>query len=384
VKRDLYTADHEAYREVVAEFVKREVVDNLEKWDAQRLIDRTTWLAAGAQGIIGMAVPEEYDGGGTRDYRYRMVVLEELAKVHATSLAQSFSLQDDVILPYPLLLGTPEQKVKYAGGMARGELIGAIAMTEPGTGSDLRGIRTVGRKVDGGWIVNGAKTFITSGYQCDFVITVTRTDPDAGAKGFTLLIVDADSPGFSRGRKLDKVGIVAQDTAELFFEDVFVPDANVLGEVGGGMAALGHNLPLERLSIAAHAIAVGDVILKDAVQYTTDRKAFGQSIGDFQHLRFQLAEMATELDVTRAYVDKCVLAQSVGELTPVEAAKAKWWASEIQNRVIDRCLQFYGGYGYMLEYPVARAYRDARVQKIYGGTNEVMKLIIGRDLTGRK
>ncbi|MTD15985.1 acyl-CoA dehydrogenase [Nakamurella sp. YIM 132087] len=384
MKRGLYTADHEAFREVVAEFVRREVVDKLEKWDEQRLIDRATWLAAGAQGIIGLSAPEEFGGAGQSDYRYRSVVLEELAKVHATSLASSFSLQDDIIIPYVAALGTEEQKDRYVRGMASGELIGAIAMTEPGTGSDLRGIRTSGRKVDGGWIVNGAKTFITSGYQCDFVITVVRTDPEATSRAFSLLIVPADSPGFSRGRKLDKVGLLAQDTAELFYEEVFVPDSAVLGELGGGLGQLAHHLPLERLSIAAHAIAVSDAVLKDTIDYTQQRVAFGQPIADFQNTRFQLAEMATELDVTRAYVDKAMLAQSDGELTATEAAKAKWWAAEVQNRIIDRCLQLHGGYGYMLEYPVARAFRDARIQKIFGGTNEIMKMIIGREIIGRR
>jgi long-chain-acyl-CoA dehydrogenase len=257
-------------------------------------------------------------------------------------------------------------------------------MTEPGAGSDLRGIRTSGQKVDGGWIVNGAKTFITNGIQSDIVITVVRTDPAGGSAGFTLLVVERGMAGFSRGRKLDKLGLHAQDTAELFFDDVFVPDDNVLGSVGGGFGQLVSHLPLERLAIAAQAIAVSAVVLQQTIDYTNQREAFGRRIADFQNTRFVLAELSTELDVTTAYVDKAMLAHSEGRLTVAEAAKAKWWASDMQGRLIDRCLQLFGGYGFMMEYPVARAYQDARVQRIFGGTNEIMKEIIGRDVVGRR
>jgi len=383
MKQNFYEPDHESFREVVAAFVEREVLPNLDRWDEQRLIDRETWLVAGRQGIIGLSAPEEFGGPASPDYRFRMVVLEELGKAFATSLASSFSLQDDILIPYISAFGTDEQRRRWLPPMISGELIAAIAMTEPGTGSDLQGIRTSAVRVDGGWRVNGAKTFITSGIQCDLVVVVARTDPEGGPHGFTLLVVEKDMPGFTRGRKLDKVGLDAQDTAELFFEDVFVPEANVLGEVGGGMAQLKQMLPLERLSIAAHAVAVSEAVLANTVEYTRQRTAFGKRIADFQNTRFQLAEMATELDVTRAYVERAILAHNAGELTVVDAAKAKWWASEIQNRIIDRCLQLHGGYGYMLEYPVARAFKDARIQKIFGGTNEIMKHIIGRDLVGR-
>ena len=384
MKRRLYEPDHEAFRESVREFVATEVAPNLERWDKQRLIDREVWLAAGKQGIIGLPAPAEYGGGGTSDYRFRNVVLEELARVHATSVSSSFSLQDDITIPYVAGLGTAEQRARWLPGMCSGEIITAIAMTEPSTGSDLRAIKTSAQKVDGGWLVNGSKTFITSGIQSDLVITVARTDPAGGSKGFSLLVVERDMAGFSRGRKLDKIGLHAQDTAELFFDDVFVPEENLLGELGGGFGQLVDNLPLERLSIAAHAIAVSDSILASTLEYTTMRTAFGQPVADFQNSRFELAEIATELDVTRAFVDQAILANNAGELTVVDAAKAKWWASEVQNRVIDRCLQLHGGYGYMLEYPVARAFQDARIQKIFGGTNEIMKQIIGRDLVGRK
>jgi long-chain-acyl-CoA dehydrogenase len=385
MRRDLYEADHETYRASVREFVAREVTPNLARWDEQRLIDRDVWLAAGKQGVIGLSAPESFGGAGAaEDYRYRNVVLEELARVHATSVASSFSLQDDIAIPYMATLGDDDQCAKWLPRMVAGELIGAIAMTEPGTGSDLQGIRTSGRRVDGGWVVDGAKTFITNGIQSDLVIVVVRTDPDAGSRGFSLLVVERGMTGFTRGRKLDKVGLHAQDTAELFFDQVFVPEENVLGAVGGGFGQLVEHLPLERLSIAAHAVAVSDSILASTVGYTQQRVAFGQPIADFQNTRFVLAELATEADVTRAFVDRCIRAYADGDLAVVDAAKAKWWASDVQNRIIDRCLQLHGGYGWMMEYPVGRAFQDARIQKIFGGTNEIMKQIIGRDIIGRR
>ncbi|MDQ6523451.1 acyl-CoA dehydrogenase family protein [Nocardioides sp. LHD-245] len=385
MKRSLYTADHEEFRSVVREFVDREVVDNIERWEEERLIDRDVWLAAGKQGILGLPAPVEYGGAGQfRDYRFRNVVLEELARVHATSLASSFSLQDDIAIPYLTSLGNDEQKARWLPRLVAGELIGAIAMTEPGTGSDLRGIRTSGARVDGGWVVSGAKTFITNGIHSDLVITVVRTDPEGGSRGFTLMVVERDMPGFSRGRKLNKVGLHGQDTAELVFEDVFVPDANVLGEIGGGFGQLVHHLPLERLSIAAAAVAGSTAILQSTVEYVDDRVAFGQPIADFQNTRFVLADVATEIDVTRAFVDQAIRSWNAEELTVVDAAKAKLWASEMQGRVVDRCLQLHGGYGFMLEYPVGRAYQDARIQRIFGGANEIMRQIIGQDLFGRR
>lgn len=385
MKRHLYNEDHEAFRDVVREFVRREVEGNVERWEEQRFIDRETWLAAGKQGIIGLSTPEQYDGAGQlHDYRYRNVLLEEFAAANATSLGSSFSLQDDIVIPYIAELGTDEQKRRWLSKMAAGELIGAIAMTEPGTGSDLRGIKTSGKKVDGGWIINGSKTFITSGIQSDLVIVVTRTDPAGGSKGFSLLVVERDTPGFERGRKLKKVGLHGQDTAELSFTDVFVPESNLLGSVGGGFGQLVNHLPLERLNIGAQAIANADAIFAQTLQYTNDREAFGKPIADFQNTRFELASMATELDVTRAYIDQSIMAYNGGDLTVVDAAKSKLYASEMQNRVIDRCLQLHGGYGFMIEYPVARAFQDARIQRIFGGTNEIMREIIGRDLVGRR
>ncbi|MFT4287948.1 acyl-CoA dehydrogenase family protein [Nocardioides sp.] len=383
MRRELYDADHESFRTVVAEFVDREVTPNLERWDEQRLIDRETWLAAGKQGLIGLAAPEEFGGGGGADYRFRAVLLEELARVHATSLASSFSLQDDIAIPYIREIGTAEQQRRWLPRMAAGELIGAIAMTEPGTGSDLKGIRTSAKQVSGGWVVNGAKTFITNGIHSDLVITVARTDPEGGSGGFSLLVVERDMPGFSRGRKLKKVGLHAQDTAELVYEDVFVPDENVLGEIGGGFGQLRAMLPLERLSIAVHALAVSEAILAETIDYVRDRHAFGQRVADFQNTQFELAEMQTEVSISRVFVDRAILALNAGELTEVDAAMAKWWGADLQNRVIDRCLQLHGGYGFMLEYPVGRAYQDARIQRIFGGANEIMKQIIGRSIVGR-
>jgi alkylation response protein AidB-like acyl-CoA dehydrogenase len=385
MQRNLYTSDHDAFREVVRKFLEREVVGNIERWEAAGLIDRAIWVAAGKQGIIGLSAPEEYGGAGQgRDYRYRNVVLEEMNRVHATSLASGFSLQDDIAIPYVASLGTHEQKSRWLPHMAAGELIGAIAMTEPGTGSDLRGITTSAKKTDGGWILNGAKTFITNGIHADLVITVARTDPAGGSRGFSLLVVERDMPGFERGRKLKKVGLHGQDTAELSFTDVFVPDANLLGDLGGGFGQLVHHLPLERLSIAAHAIASAQAVLESTIAYTNERVAFGEKVADFQNTRFVLADVAAEIDVTRAYVDQSIRAFNAGDLSVVDAAKGKLVASEMQNQVIDRCLQFHGGYGYMLEYPVARAFQDARIQRIFGGANEIMRQIIGRDLFGRR
>jgi alkylation response protein AidB-like acyl-CoA dehydrogenase len=382
VHRNLYDSDHEAFREVVQAFVKREVEPNNERWEAERNVDRSAWLAAGKQNIIGHLIPEKLGGLGTQDYRFRAVVTEELAKVGAASVSSGFGLQDDIAIPYLVDLGTDEQQERWLPPMASGEAIGAIAMTEPGAGSDLQGIRTTATKDGGDWIVNGAKTFITNGINADLVIVVARTNPDAGSRGISLLVVERDMPGFSRGRKLDKLGLHGQDTAELFFDDVRVPAANLLGREGGGFVHLMERLPRERLSIAVMALASARAGIGWTVDYTTQRTAFGQPIASFQNTGFELATAVTEVDVLEAYVDKAIVALNAGELTAVDAAKAKLWATEVQKRVLDHCLQLFGGYGYMNEYPIARAYADARVQTIYGGTSEIMKTIIARDLTG--
>jgi long-chain-acyl-CoA dehydrogenase len=380
--RGLYTEDHEQYRAVVREFVAREVTDHLAEWDANQCTGRAVWLAAGKQGIIGLTAPEEHGGPGLDDWRFRNVVYEELSRVGAASLASSFSLHDDILIPYVTAMGTNEQKRRWLPGMVAGEIIMAVGMTEPGTGSDLRAVRTNAVKVAGGWKLNGAKTFITSGQQADLVCVVTRTDPAGGTDGFSLLVVEAGMPGFERGRNLKKVGLWAQDTSELFFSDVFVPDENLLGTLGGGFRHLMRHLPLERLAIAAGAVAAATSALDWTVAYARERIAFGQPVASFQNSQFVLADLVTELDVARAYLDRCILAFNDGTLTTVDASKAKLFCTEMQVRLIDKCLQLFGGYGYMLEYPIARAYLDARVQKIYGGTNEIQRQIIARDLTG--
>ncbi|MDJ0105722.1 acyl-CoA dehydrogenase family protein [Rhodococcus erythropolis] len=380
MRRTLFTADHEAYRETVREFIAREITPHYDSWEEARLVDRSAWLAAGKMGIVGLAVPEQYGGSGELDYRYRYVVAEEIARTGTTSFGAGLGLQDDIVIPYIADLGTDEQKARWLPGMAAGELICAIAMTEPGTGSDLQGIKTSAVRDGDYWILNGQKTFITSGIHADIVIVAARTDLKAGSRGFSLLVVERGMDGFTRGRKLHKVGLAGQDTAELSFDNVRVPVGNLLGEEGGGLIHLMERLPRERLSIAASAISSARAAYEWTKDYAFDRTAFGKPIGDFQNTRFALAEMLTEIDVTQAYVDNAVLAINDDQLSAVEAAQAKWWASELQKRVVDRCVQLHGGYGYMMEYPIARAYVDSRIQTIYGGTTEIMKEIIGRDI----
>jgi len=378
MKRCVFEAEHEQLRETTKQYIERELVPNAEKWERERIVDRSAFVTAGKYGLIGFNMPEEYGGGGSDDFRFNAVIDEEIARYGGP--APSLSLQNDVVGPYFIRLCTEEQKRRWLPGIASGEIIVAIAMTEPGAGSDLAGIRTSAVRDGDDWIVNGAKTFISSGINSDLVIVVTRTDPEAGHKGFTLLVVERDMPGFTRGRKLDKMGLHAQDTSELNFENVRVPSSNVLGQQGRGFYHLMHNLPSERLSIAISAIAGARETWRQTLQYAKDRKAFGKPIGSFQHNRFLLAEMDTELDVSERYIDRCLQAVVDDELTAVEAAKAKWWCTETAKKVIDGCVQLHGGYGYMMEYRVARDYVDSRVQTIFGGTTEIMKDIIGRDL----
>ncbi|MFF7647175.1 acyl-CoA dehydrogenase family protein [Streptomyces canus] len=378
--RELYTADHEAYRETVREFLAREVVPHNARWEADRWIDREVYARAAQQGIYALQIPEEYGGAGQRDYRFRMVASEEIAKVHARSFALTLALQDDLVLHYLLDLTGDEQRKRWLPEFASGRTIGALAMTEPGTGSDLRGIRTHARREGDTWFLNGQKTFISSGIMADVVIVAARTDPEAGSRGFSLFLVESGTPGFTRGRKLDKIGLPAQDTAELFFEDARVPAAALLGEEGRGLQYLMSHLPRERLGVATEAMSNCRAVFEETRRYCFERRAFGQPIGEFQHVRFELAELATEIDVAQAYVDRMVLAFNADKLTAVDAAKGKWYVSELQKRVMDTCVQLHGGYGYMAEYPVARAFLDTRVQTIYGGTTAIMKEIIGRDL----
>jgi alkylation response protein AidB-like acyl-CoA dehydrogenase len=384
VERTLYDDDHEAYRETVREFLAREVVPHKDAWDDDRWIPREVYRAAAEAGLYALQVPEEHGGSGVSDYRYRLVVGEEVGKVNAISFGVTLGLQDDLFLAYLLGRGTVEQKKRWLPGFAAGELIGALAMTEPGTGSDLQGMRTSARRDGDHWVVNGQKTFISSGIMADLIVLAVRTDPEGGSNGFSLLMVEADStPGFERGRKLDKIGLPGQDTSELYFTDARVPAENLLGEEGQGLRYLMSHLPRERLGITNQSITSARAIYDQTVDYLKDRTAFGKRLVDPQATRFALAEIETELDVAQAYVDASVLAFNAGTLTPVEAAKGKWYVSELMKRVIDRCLQLHGGYGFMREYAVGKAYVDTRIQTIYGGTTEIMKEIIGRDIAGR-
>jgi len=377
MKRQIFEPEHEALRESVRTFIEKEIAPHHRRWEEVGLVDREVWLAAGRQGLLGFAVPPEYGGGGVDDFRYNIVLAEEMARAGANGPA--FSLHNDIVGPYLTSLCTDEQKARWLPGYCAGELITAIAMTEPGAGSDLQGIRTTAiRSADGRhYALNGQKTFISNGILSDLVIVVARTDPEAGHRGISLLMVERGMAGFERGRNLDKIGQKAQDTAELFFDDVQVPATNLLGEEGSGFTNLMRNLPFERLSIAAVAIAVAEAVFEFTSTYCKEREAFGKPIGSFQHNRFALAEMATEIEIGRTFIDRCVVEP---QLTAATAAMAKWWCTELQKRVVDQCLQLHGGYGYMSEYPIARAYLDSRIQTIYGGTTEIMKDLIGRSL----
>jgi len=378
LRRLVFEPEHEQLRDTAKRFIEREVAPNAAKWEEAGIVDRSAYAAAGRYGLIGFNMPEEYGGGGSEDFRFNAVVVEEIAKFGF--LTPALSVHNDIVGPYFTSLGTPEQKQRWLPGYAAGELIGAIAMSEPGAGSDLAGIRTTAVRSGDDWILNGSKTFISAGINSDLVIVVARTDPNAGHRGFSLLVVERGMAGFERGRKLDKMGQPAQDTAELHFTDVRVPAANLLGEQGRGFYHLMANLPSERLSIAIAAVAGARETYRQALQYAKDRTAFGQPIGSFQHNRFVLAELDTELDIAEQYVDRCLQAVVAGELTAVDAAKAKWWCTELAKRVVDACLQLHGGYGYMKEYKVAKDFVDTRIQTIYGGTTEIMKDLIGRSL----
>jgi alkylation response protein AidB-like acyl-CoA dehydrogenase len=378
VQSALYEAEHEAFRAMLRGFLATEVVPHHAAWEEAGVVDRSVWLKAGEQGLLGMDVPEEYGGGGVTDFRYNAILTAEISRVGASGLG--FTLQNDVVAPYLIGLTTEEQKKRWLPGVVSGAIITAIAMTEPGAGSDLQGLMTSARRDGDEWVLNGSKTFITNGINADLVIVVARTDPEAGARGFSLLGVERGMPGFERGRKLQKIGMKAQDTAELFFTDVRVPADNLLGTEGMGFIHLMTNLPQERLSIAAGAVAASRLVLDSTVEYCKSRTAFGRPIGTFQNTRFELAEMHTEVSIAETYLEKAILEHNAGRFTVEDAAMAKWWTTELQKRVVDRCLQLHGGYGYMLEYPVAKAYLDSRVQTIYGGTTEIMKEIVGRSL----
>jgi len=380
MRREIFSEEHDAFRDMVREFLAREVTPYHEQWERDGVVSRDAWLAAGRTGLLGIDMDEKYGGGGNPDFRYYAIMDEETGRAGATGLG--FFVHNDMIGRYLDRLCTPEQRERWLPGYCSGELITAIAMTEPDAGSDLQGIRTSAvRSADGDhYLLNGSKTFITNGQLCDLVIVVARTDPSAGHRGISLLVVEAGMEGFTRGRNLDKIGMHAQDTSELFFSDVRVPAANLLGEEGGGFVALMENLPRERVTIGVYALAVAEKAFEDTLAYCKQRRAFGQPIGSFQHSKFVLAEMATELEIARAFTDRVIAMHADGEVTTQEASMLKWWNTELCNRVTDRCVQLHGGYGYMREYAVGRAWADSRIQSIFGGTTEIQKEIIGRGL----
>lgn len=380
MRRTIFTDEHEALRASVREFLDRNVRPRHEEFIETRAIPREIWLEAGKQGFLGLQVPEQYGGGGVgHDYRFTAVFAEELSAVSA-AFSSCFGIHADVNAPYLVELTTEEQRQRWLPRFCSGELVTAIGMTEPGGGSDLAALQTTAVRDGDGWLLNGSKTFITNGYSADLVIVAARTDPAKGPKGISLFGVETGMAGFSRGRKLDKVGQPESDTAELFFDDVRVPAANLIGEVDRGFVHMMQRLPQERLGSAVCNIAHVATILGETIEYTKQRSAFGQPIGTFQHNKFKIAELVTAVEVAQAYVDTCVMAHVAGELTAVDAAKAKWWTAQVQNDVLDVCVQLHGGYGFMNEYRVARAWRDARVTPIWAGSNEIMKELIGREL----
>ncbi|GAA1291303.1 acyl-CoA dehydrogenase family protein [Saccharothrix xinjiangensis] len=379
MRRTLYGPDHEAFRESVRAFVDRTLKPHHERFIEQRHIDRDVWLEAGRQGLLGLEVPEEHGGSGAGDYRFNAVLGEELSKVSA-AMSSCLGIHYDVVAPYLVDLCTDEQKRRWLPRFCSGELTTAIGMTEPSGGSDLAALKSTAVRQGGDWVLNGSKTFITNGFSADLVVVAARTDPAKKARGITLFAVETGMAGFERGRKLDKVGQPESDTAELFFTDVRVPAENVIGEVDRGFIHMMERLPQERVGSAIANLAHAAQILEETIAYTKERKAFGQAVGSFQHNKFLLAELVTKVDVTQAFVDRCTEAHTRGELTATDAAKAKYWSAEVQNDVLDACVQLHGGYGYMTEYRVARAWMDARVTKIWAGSNEIMKELIGRDL----
>jgi alkylation response protein AidB-like acyl-CoA dehydrogenase len=366
MRRTIFTDEHNMFRDSFRQFVAREITPNIDQWERDGIVPRELFAAAGAAGFLGTDVPESHGGGGVEDFRYNLIIGEEVQAAGAGGAGLGITLHNDVCLPYFLSLCTPEQKDRWLPGIASGELITAVAMTEPGIGSDLASMTTTAVRDGDTYLVNGSKTFITNGINADLIITAVKTDPTQRHKGMSLLVIERGMDGFERGRNLEKVGLHSQDTAELFFTDVAVPAANLLGTEGQGFMHLVHNLPQERLSIAAAGVAGAEAALGWTLDYVKERTAFGQPIGSFQNSRFR--------------VDRCVEALNAGELTAEEAAQAKWWCTELHKRVVDTCVQLHGGYGYMLEYPIARAYADVRITTIYGGTTEIMKEIVGRSM----
>ncbi|GMV63601.1 MAG: putative acyl CoA dehydrogenase [Parvibaculum sp.] len=369
----------EILQSAVAKFYEKEFQPHVERWDEQGCVDRDAWLKAGEAGILCASIKEEYGGGGG-NFAHEMVIAEEQGRAGISGFGNS--VHSGIVAHYIQSYGTEEQKKKWLPKMASGEIVGAIAMTEPGTGSDLQGVKTTAKKSGNQYVVNGQKTFITNGQQANLICVVAKTDPAAGAKGTSLIMVETEEvEGFRRGRNLKKMGQKAQDTSELFFDEVKVPTSNLLGtEEGKGFIQLMQQLPQERLIIAVQACVAMEMALKYTSDYVKERTAFGQRILDFQNTQFKLAECKTEATIARVFTDDCAVKLLDGKLDPTTAAMAKWWTTQKQNEIVDTCLQFFGGYGYMMEYPIAKLYTDARIQKIYGGTNEIMKMLIARTL----
>ncbi|MFN0184396.1 MAG: acyl-CoA dehydrogenase family protein [Aquabacterium sp.] len=383
LKRTLFTEDHEAFRDSYRRFLEREVIPHHESWEERGYVDREVWLKAGAAGFLLPSMPEQYGGAGA-DRLYSVVMMEESARAHTSGLG--FSLHSEIVAPYILRYGSDAQKANYLPRMARGEIIGAIAMSEPGAGSDLQAVKTSAVKdANGDYTINGSKTFITNGWHSDLVIVVAKTDPTRGAKGTSLILLERGMPGFEKGKRLKKLGLKAQDTAELFFNEVKVPAANLLGREGEGFIYLMQELPWERMQIAIGSVASAQAAIDDTLAYVRDRKAFGTPVANFQNTRFKLAELQSQVQMARVFVDHCMAVLMKGELDVATAAMAKMTCSDLQGRVIDECLQLHGGYGFMWEFPICKAYADARVSRIYGGTNEIMKEVVARSmgLTGK-
>ena len=379
IERTLYSADHESFRDSFRRFVDKEIAPHHEAWEEQGYVDREVWTQAGANGFLCMTMPEEYGGAGA-DKLYAAVQMEELGRGGWTGIG--FGLHSEIVAPYILHYGTEDQKRRYLPKLASGEMVGAIAMSEPAAGSDLQAVKTTAlRQADGSYLLNGSKTFITNGWHADLVIVVAKTDPQAGAKGTSLLLVERGMQGFEKGKRLKKLGLKAQDTSELFFDKVRVPTENLLGGAAlenKGFICLMEQLPWERMQIAVTAVAASQAAIDWTVQYVKDRKVFGQAVAAFQNTRYTLAELQTEVQIARVFVDKCLELVHAGKLDTATASMAKYWTSDLQCKVMDECVQLHGGYGFMWEYPITRAYADARVQRIYGGTNEIMKEVITR------
>jgi alkylation response protein AidB-like acyl-CoA dehydrogenase len=377
IARTLFNSEHESFRDSIKQFAAKELAPHLQRWDEEGAVDRNIWLRCGDLGILCPTVPGEF-GGAAVDRLFSMIVLEELAPLGG--LGMSLSMHSDVVAPYLVAFGSSMVKEDYLPKMVTGEMIGALAMSEPSTGSDVKAVKTTATKVSDGYVINGSKIFISNGYECGLAIVVAKTDPEAGARGISLFLVDAAMPGFKKGKRLKKVGLKAQDTAELFFDNVHVPHCHLLGEENEGFGYLMHELPWERMQIAIGAVASAELALNLTIAYTRERRAFGHPVLDFQNTRFKLAELRSELQIAQVFVDRCMELELARKLDPATAAMAKYWCTDLQCKVVDECVQLHGGYGFMQEYAVARAWTDARAQRIYGGTNEIMKDIISRTL----